>query len=89
LRKTRKRQGVSQKDLAARVGSQQPQVSAWETGRKPVTVAQLARLLNALGLELRLSAEPKPASKSPDPFAAAMGGDTRGSRPLRQQRRSR
>ena len=59
LRATRERQGVSQDELARRVGSHQPQVSAWETGRKPIQVEQLAALLEALGLELRLGAEPK------------------------------
>jgi ribosome-binding protein aMBF1 (putative translation factor) len=59
LRATRERQGVSQEELARRVGSHQPQVSAWETGRKPIQVEQLAARLKALGLELRLGAEPK------------------------------
>ncbi len=58
LRATRERQGVSQDELARRVGSHQPQVSAWETGKKPIQVEQLAALLEALGLELRLGAEP-------------------------------
>lgn len=57
LRETRERQGVSQEELARRVGSHQPQVSAWETGKKPIQVEQLAALLEALGLELRLGAE--------------------------------
>ena len=57
LRETRERQGVSQEELARRVGSHQPQVSAWETGKKPIQVEQLAALLAALGLELRLGAE--------------------------------
>ena len=58
LRATRERQGVSQEELARRVGSHQPQVSAWETGAKPIQVVQLAELLQALGLELRLGAAP-------------------------------
>ena len=59
LRETRERQGVSQEELARRVGSHQPQVSAWETGKKPIQVEQLAALLEALGLELRLGTEPR------------------------------
>ena len=59
LRETRERQGVSQVELARRVGSHQPQVSAWETGTKPIQVEQLAALLEALGLELRLGAGPR------------------------------
>lgn len=71
---------MSQEELARRVGSHQPQLSAWETGKKPVTVAQLAALLDALGLELRLSAEPKraPAEQTTDGFSVVMRGDRRG-----------
>lgn len=79
LRRMRKRQGVSQGDLARRVGSHQPQLSAWETGKKQVTVAQLAALLDALGLVLKLDADPKPepSAEGHDPFSAVMG-DERG-----------
>jgi transcriptional regulator with XRE-family HTH domain len=56
LRATREREGISQEELAGRVGSHQPQVSAWETGKKPIQVGQLAELLAALGLDLQLSA---------------------------------
>jgi transcriptional regulator with XRE-family HTH domain len=66
LRATRERQGVSQEDLARRVGSHQPQVSAWETGKKPIQVEQLAALLEALGLELRLGSEPRRNGRDPD-----------------------
>lgn len=82
LRETRRRQGVSQEDLARRAGSHQPQVSAWETGRKPVTVAQLADLMDVLGLELRLSTQPKPRAdaKPADAFSGVLG-DRRGAPP--------
>jgi transcriptional regulator with XRE-family HTH domain len=66
LRETRERQGVSQEELARRVGSHQPQVSAWETGRKPIQVEQLAALLEALGVELRLGAEPRRSGRGSD-----------------------
>lgn len=66
LRATRERQGVSQDELARRVGSHQPQVSAWETGKKPIQVEQLAALLEALGLELRLGAEPGRSGRDSD-----------------------
>jgi transcriptional regulator with XRE-family HTH domain len=91
LRRTRVRQGVSQADLAQRVGSHQPQLSAWETGRKPITVTQLAVLLDALGLDLQLNAEPKHVqpgggNTTPDRFAAVMGTQ-RG--PARKRRKGR
>lgn len=72
LRAVRKRQGLTQGELAQRVGSHQPQISAWERGLKPVTVTQLVGLLDALGLELHLEARPKPSPNvpraKPDPF---------------------
>lgn len=90
LRQTRERQGVSQEELARRVGSHQPQVSAWETGRKPVTVVQLAQLLDVLGLVLQLGAEPKTtaAHKSADGFSAVLG-DKRGPPKTRPRRKRR
>lgn len=92
LRQTRRRQGVSQKELAQRVGSHQPQVSAWETGKAAIQVVQLAALLDALGLDLRLSAESKPAPSADrteyaDLFSAVMRGDTRGDPPVRAPRK--
>jgi ribosome-binding protein aMBF1 (putative translation factor) len=58
LRATREQQGISQEELARRVGTHQPQISAWETGRKPIQVEHLATLLRALGLDLSLDAVP-------------------------------
>jgi transcriptional regulator with XRE-family HTH domain len=58
LRATREHQGISQEELARRVGTHQPQISAWETGRKPIQVEQLATLLRALGMDLSLDAVP-------------------------------
>ncbi|HTW42209.1 MAG TPA: helix-turn-helix transcriptional regulator [Solirubrobacteraceae bacterium] len=59
LRETRERQGLSQEELARRAGTHQPQISAWETGRKPIQVEQLAALLRALDMDLRLAATPR------------------------------
>lgn len=58
LRATREQQGISQEELARRVSTHQPQISAWETGRKPIQVEQLATLLRALGMDLNLEAVP-------------------------------
>lgn len=93
LRQTRKCQGVSQVELARRVGSNQPQLSAWERGLRPITVAQLAALLDALDLDLRLIAEPKPPPAPPtaekaDRFTPVMRGTRRGvPEPPRRERR--
>lgn len=59
LRATREQQGISQEELARRVGTHQPQISAWETGKKPIQVEHLAALLSALGMDLGLTAVPR------------------------------
>ena len=56
IRRARRRAGISQAELAARAGTSQATVSAYETGRKAPSVATLARLLTATGS--RLTVEP-------------------------------
>lgn len=48
--------GLTQAELAARAGTSQATLSAYERGRKEPTVATLDRLLRATGL--RLTSEP-------------------------------
>jgi transcriptional regulator with XRE-family HTH domain len=52
LRAARQRAGLSQVDLAARTGTSQATVSAYESGRKQPSVATLSRLLAATGSRL-------------------------------------
>jgi transcriptional regulator with XRE-family HTH domain len=89
LRRIRTRQGISQEELARRVGSHQPQLSAWESGRKPVTVEQLEKLMSALGLALKLDAERKPSAKpeGKDARFSAAVGDLRGA-PTQRRKQS-
>jgi transcriptional regulator with XRE-family HTH domain len=56
IRRARRRAGISQSELAARAGTSQATVSAYETGRKAPSVETLTRLLAATGS--RLSVEP-------------------------------
>jgi transcriptional regulator with XRE-family HTH domain len=63
LRDTRRRAGLSQTALAARAGTSQATVSAYENGRKQPSVATLARLLAAAGA--RLTVEHSPARIGP------------------------
>ncbi len=60
LRTARRRRGLSQAALAARAGTSQPVISAYEHGRRDPTTQTLRRLLAAAGerLELRLAPEP-------------------------------
>lgn len=54
LRATRKKRGLTQREVGAKVGMRQAQISDIETRGAAVTVETLYRLLSALGLELAL-----------------------------------
>ncbi len=56
IRHARRRIGLSQAALAARTGTSQATISAYESGRKTPSVDTLARLLAATGLELEVCA---------------------------------
>ena len=52
LREARKRAGLTQAALAARTGTSQATVSAYESGRKDPSVETFSRLLSATGSRL-------------------------------------
>ena len=52
----RRRAGLSQRELADRVGTSQATISAYESGRKEPSLRTFSRLLSALGA--RLTVEP-------------------------------
>ena len=56
IRAVRQRRGLTQAQLAARAGTSQPVVSAYEHGRRDPTISTLAKLVEAAGEELRLDA---------------------------------
>jgi transcriptional regulator with XRE-family HTH domain len=60
LRQARSRRGLSQAELAARAGTSQPVISAYEHGRRDPSTQTLGRLIAATGerLELRLAPHP-------------------------------
>jgi transcriptional regulator with XRE-family HTH domain len=58
LKETRRRHGLSQAQLAARARTSQAAISRIERGLVSPSVATLATLLDLMGEELRLSAEP-------------------------------
>ena len=58
LRSTRKRHGLTQSQLAARARTSQAAISRIERGLVSPSVATLAELLDLLGEELVLGAEP-------------------------------
>ena len=58
IRVVRRRQGLTQADLALRAGTSQPVISAYEHGRRDPTYAMLRKLVEAGGEQLRLDAVP-------------------------------
>ncbi len=52
LRKTRERQGLTQQELARRLGRPQSMVARWESGEHEFTLGTLARLAEALDCPL-------------------------------------
>lgn len=60
IRAARLRAGLSQAALAARAGTSQPTLSAYETGAKQPSVATLERLLAAAGMRLAVAPRAAP-----------------------------
>ena len=54
----RRRQGLTQADLARRAGTSQPVISAYEHGRRDPTYETLRKLVEAAGERLRIEAAP-------------------------------
>lgn len=57
IRRVRVRAGLSQTELARLLGTKQPVVSRWESGRDEPRLSTLSRIARACGLRLVLSAE--------------------------------
>lgn len=60
LREARRAAGLSQGELAERVGTSQATISAYETGAKQPSVATLSRLLAATGARLTVARARQP-----------------------------
>ena len=58
IRDARTEAGLTQAELARRIGTRQPVVSRWEGGQDEPRLSTLARLMRACGLSLTLVAEP-------------------------------
>ncbi len=70
IRAVRRRQGLTQADLARRAGTSQPVISAYENGRRDPTVGTLTKLIGAGGERLMLASAP-PQDDLPRPVDVA------------------
>ncbi len=52
IRRARRRAGISQAELARRLGTKQPVVARWESGARAPTLATVSRAVEACGLAL-------------------------------------
>lgn len=75
LRSLRKAQGLTQAQLAARMGVTQSRISAMESDATKLTTEQLFRVLSSLdtGLVLR-TADLEPQAARPKPLEGGTGG---------------
>ena len=62
IREARLRAGISQRELADRIGTSQPAVARWENGTVDPTFESLKGAVNACGMDLTLSVEYADAS---------------------------
>lgn len=65
IKAVRRRQGITQAELARRAGTSQPVVSAYEHGRRDPSYETLRKLVEAGGERLRLDAVRLPADLVP------------------------
>lgn len=65
LQAFRKASGLTQSEVALRLGVTQQTMSALERNAETVSAARLMRLLNILGVELVLRQQPEPGAAQP------------------------
>ncbi len=58
IRAVRRRQGLTQAELALRAGTSQPVISAYEHGRRDPTYEMLRKLVEAAGERLQVDSRP-------------------------------
>jgi transcriptional regulator with XRE-family HTH domain len=71
LRTARQQAGLTQASLAARAGTSQTTISAYESGAKQPSVSTLTRLLEATGSRLTVEPATRPAAFEPSPAQLA------------------
>jgi len=82
LIETRKRLGLSQEDLAARIGTKGPAIGRYQRSKAQPTLEVATRLADALGVSLdyptgRTNTEPDPTTRAPLDALAELPDDDR------------
>jgi len=70
----RRAAGLSQTEVAARMGTSQSAVARLETGDADVRVSTLERYTAAIGSQLAWQARPRPPGQDPDPMVPGPAG---------------
>ncbi|HXF72855.1 MAG TPA: XRE family transcriptional regulator [Actinomycetota bacterium] len=74
LREERRRRGISQRDLAHRLGLSPSLISQIETGRSKPSVSTLYAIVTELGISLDRLFHPHPEAGEPGPAGTGAGG---------------
>jgi transcriptional regulator with XRE-family HTH domain len=86
LTDARRRAALTQEEVARRAGVARPSISQYETGKKDPTVNMLYRLIEACGMELRMSADPLRPTERAQALRDAAVGPVRAHRNAKQAR---
>jgi transcriptional regulator with XRE-family HTH domain len=65
IREARREAGLTQKDVAERLGSSAPYLSSVENGRENLTVGQIWAIADAMDAEVHLALQPSPPADLP------------------------
>ena len=65
IREARIEEGVSQGELARRIGSHQSTIARLERGETAATLTTLERIANAMGMQVQISFRALPRSRKP------------------------
>jgi len=57
IKAARESAGISQAELAKRLGIKQQQISKWESGKQDITIGKLKKIAEAIGKELYIRME--------------------------------
>ena len=66
IKQLRESAGLTQAELARRLGVPQPQVARWESGRRHAKIDSLQRIADALGLNLQVIFSAGVPTKNPE-----------------------